>query len=119
MYERIAVASKNGALARHDFGHADEFTVYENREGRVERVEVRRGRPAHGPRGQNLGHLAEIIALLSDCQAVMAGGIEFGARVLLAQRGIRPYEDPALNEDTVRRMAASWFDPRPREALAA
>lgn len=119
MRARVAVASKDGRPVRQSFSHAEEFTVYELQGGRLARVAVRQARRAEGP-GSRLSHLAEAISLVADCRAVVAGGMEFGARVLLAQRGIRPYEDPYLSEETLYRVTASWAQEWPvGEALAA
>ena len=78
---RIAVATDNGAVARH-FGRCPEYTIFEVRDGKVVRRTVV-SNPGHEP-----GFLPRFLGEMG-ISAILAGGMGPRAQALFEQQGIR------------------------------
>jgi len=98
--KRIAIASPDGESISAHFGRSLCFLIYDSDEKGITRAEVRANTHAcsehvgcgHGEghaHGEHHGH-ADLMALLHDCEAVIAGGMGSRAAQELKQNGITP-----------------------------
>ena len=78
---KIAVAYEDGNIFQH-FGHTAQFKIYDVCDGRVTASEV------VDTNGSGHGALAGLLAA-QRIDALICGGIGFGARMALAEAGIR------------------------------
>jgi nitrogen fixation protein NifB len=85
---RVAVASKGTGIVDQHFGHAQQFFIYEVDGGQSKLVEQRSiPRYCHGKDGE-AGDLSQIIALLTDCTAILVARIGSNPEGRLQQAGI-------------------------------
>ncbi len=94
---KIAVATSDGKTISMHFGQAPQYVVVTVDDGVIVRREVReKAFHHHGPAGhghdQGHGHgpHAEMAAAISDCEAMIVGGMGRPAYVSLKARGIEP-----------------------------
>ncbi|MFA6242973.1 MAG: NifB/NifX family molybdenum-iron cluster-binding protein [Candidatus Hydrogenedentales bacterium] len=98
--KRIAIASSDGECISSHFGRSMCFLIYEADGDTIVRKEVRANTHAcsehvgcgHGEghaHGEHRGH-ADLMELLRDCEAVIAGGMGSRAAQELKQNGITP-----------------------------
>lgn len=93
---KIAIPSMDGQSISSHFGRSRYFLVLSLEEGivrsrelRINGQELERGHEAHAG-GEHHGHDHEAFAhLLSDCEAVICGGMGMGARRSLEGAGLR------------------------------
>ena len=95
---KIAVASDDGLALSPHFGRSRYFLVFDVNEGRVSGPETRANQATAFALGEcdshSHGHHAHshdaLVAVLHDCQVVMAGGMGKRAALDLESHGIQP-----------------------------
>lgn len=94
---KIAVASNGDNSISPHFGRSAVWVVFDIEDGSVSGAEVRPNRQSHhateachGHNGGPHSH-AVLIAVLTDCEAVIAGGMGWRAAEDLKKHGIEPY----------------------------
>ena len=80
---KIAVTYENGEVFQH-FGHTEQFKIYEIEDGKILSSEI------INSNGSGHGALADFLEE-ADVDMLICGGIGGGARMALAQVGIRVY----------------------------
>ena len=100
---KIAAVTEDGQTISQHFGRAPYYLVLTVEEGQIVGREMRE-KPGHAqfagsphfedPRGHGYGAHAEdrharMAQAIADCQVLLAGGMGWGARESLEQRGIR------------------------------
>ena len=86
---RVAVATDDDALDVQRFGHATRFVVYEVAGGEARVVETRDTMPACGSApGRHEERLDRAVAVVGDCQAMIAREVGPGAAAALHRRGL-------------------------------
>ena len=80
---KIAVTYENGEVFQH-FGHTEQFKLYEIEDGKILSSEI------INSNGSGHGALADFLEE-SDVDMLICGGIGGGARMALAQVGIRVF----------------------------
>jgi len=104
MAYKIAVASSDGKVVNQHFGHSRRFIIFEVDEaGGWRFVEDRITTPACSLGEHSELSMQSVVKLLSDCSAVIASQIGFGAVQALKTEGINAftipnYIDKALQE---------------------
>lgn len=93
---KIAVTYENGMVFQH-FGHTEQFKIYDVQDGQVASWEV------VGTDGFGHGALAGFLRK-RGVKALICGGIGGGARMALAEAGIRLY--PSANGDADAQVEA-------------
>ena len=88
---RIAVTYENGQIFQH-FGRTEQFKVYDVQDGAVASSEI------VGTNGSGHGALAGVLTALK-ADALICGGIGGGARVALAEAGIKLYPGASGDAD--------------------
>ena len=90
---KIAVASNNGERVGQHFGRVRHFVVLTVEDGAVSAREVRdnvnrrHGTAAAAEHGH--GDCFDAVSVISDCDALVVGGMGFGARAKFQAAGIR------------------------------
>lgn len=93
---RIAVTYENGNIFQH-FGHTEQFKVYDVEEGNIVKTEI------IDTNGSGHGALAGVLSALK-ADVLICGGIGGGAKMALAENGIKLYggvngdADKAVND---------------------
>lgn len=100
---KIAIVTEDGRTISRHFGRAPYYLVLTVEEGQIVNREMR-DKPGHAqfaggphfedPRGHGYGaHAADrharMAQAIADCQVLLAGGMGWGAKESLEQRGIR------------------------------
>lgn len=90
MAVNVAVASSDGIWIDQHFGRAPRFEIYRCDADGFERLEIRESTaPCHG-NGHDDARLAETVARIADCRAVLVRAVGPGALDLLLAKRIRP-----------------------------
>ena len=106
---RVAVTYENGEIFQH-FGHTAQFKVYDIEDGKIQSSEV------VDAGGSGHGALAGLLNLMK-VDALICGGIGGGARMALAEAGIRLYGGVSGSADAAAQALAEGkldFDPNVR-----
>ncbi|MDR1570918.1 MAG: dinitrogenase iron-molybdenum cofactor biosynthesis protein [Clostridiales Family XIII bacterium] len=100
---KIAVTTTDRLTLHRHFGQAESFHILEFSEdgSEWEFTDLREARKACGGGGHDTAAFDGIIALLSDCDAVVAGKIGPGAYEYLASRGLRAFEATGALEKVI------------------
>lgn len=102
---RIAVASKYAGLVSEHFGHAEEFEIYEIKQGLPHFLEIRSIRPyCYGPEHcfDEGDTLEQIIKVIEDCRAVFCSRIGYEPKKRFISVGIEPIEIYDTIENAVK-----------------
>jgi predicted Fe-Mo cluster-binding NifX family protein len=109
---RVAVASKGKGIIDQHFGHAQEFLIYEVDGGQSKLVEQRSiPQYCHGKDGE-AGDLSQIIALLTDCTAILVARIGANPEGRLQQAGIEVVQVYDNIETAVLDFYNQWITKR-------
>ncbi|MDR2363852.1 MAG: dinitrogenase iron-molybdenum cofactor biosynthesis protein [Spirochaetaceae bacterium] len=106
---RVAVSSLDGVLINEHFGRARWFYIIDaEKDGPVVTVEQRMVTPlcqcgSHSEQGMSAG-----IEALGDCLAVLTAKIGPAARKQLEGAGLSVFEEPAVVEEAVKKLAAYY-----------
>ncbi len=90
---KIAVASSNGETVGQHFGRARSFVVLTIEDGTVTGREIRDSHNVHdAPESEGRGHgdCFEVAAAITDCRALIVGGMGMGAYEKFRRAGIEP-----------------------------
>lgn len=88
----IAVASSDGKVVNQHFGHSRQFLIFEVRDkSSWEFKELRNTQPACSENRHSEASMQEAVEALSDCCAVLASQIGYGAVQALNLKGIRAF----------------------------
>ncbi len=94
---KIAAATSDGKTLSMHFGQAPQYVVVTIEDGKVMSREIRaKAFHYHGPDGRDHDHghghgpHAEMASAISDCQAMLVGGMGRPAYLSLKARGIEP-----------------------------
>jgi nitrogen fixation protein NifB len=98
----VAVASLEGVLVNQHLGEAYQVLVYGEKEGGIGLIEARRT-PEPGSGMERWKALAEI---LSDCRAVLVGGVGANPKKALSDSGIDVIECEGVIDDAVHAVFA-------------
>jgi nitrogen fixation protein NifB len=105
----VAVASKGGGLVNRHFGHAREFLIYEVHAHGAQFVGHRKiPQYCHGGSGED-NNLEQILALISDCQAVLVSKIGDCPMKRIREAGIEVVEDYDLIETVALKFYHTWL----------
>lgn len=105
---RVAVATKGLGLVNEHFGHADRFEIYDVNADGAQWLAQRPVTPyclgGHGAAAA----LDDIIATLSDCEAVLVSRIGAGPDDRLRDAGIEPVQDYNVIETALLDLYQHW-----------
>ncbi|MDR1929816.1 MAG: nitrogenase cofactor biosynthesis protein NifB [Treponema sp.] len=103
---RFAVSSRGGVLVDQHFGHAEEFYIYEWREG-APRFKERRsaGKYCTGECGEKESRMDAVIKTIGDCNCIIALRIGEAPRLRLRTMGIKTFMTYSRIEDAVKEAA--------------
>ena len=101
---RVALASTDGKVVNHHFGHAERFHIAEIIEDGYTFIESRDTIAACQQWGHSGSTFDDIAALLADCRGVFASRVGLGAAGYMIDKGIRIFEAPVLIEDVLRHV---------------
>lgn len=110
---KVAIASEDGKVVHQHFGRAKRFVICEINNDAYRFLEVRDNRPACGTAsdddegGHDEDRMAQTIALIADCHAVVVAQVGRGAVQRLAERGIQAFMIPDFIDSALRRLIAS------------
>ena len=93
----VAVASLEGVLVNQHLGQAHRLLIYGRENGRVRMIDAR---PAPLPGGGDK-RWQDLVEILSDCRAVLAGGVGDAPRRALEAAGLEVHEMEGLIDDAV------------------
>ncbi len=125
---KIAAVTEDGKTISQHFGRAPYYLVLMVEEGRIIGQELREklghaqfagGPHVDDPRGRGYGAHAEdrharMAQTIADCQVLLAGGMGWGAKESLEQRGIRVITTEIADiEQAVRSYLAGTLAERP------
>lgn len=102
---RFAVASKSGILVDEHFGHAEEFYIYEYRNGTIQLLEKRKMKKyCTGVEecDNEENKLDRAVSALSDCKGVLVLRIGYHPSKKLAEKGIHILQTCMRIEDAIR-----------------
>jgi len=103
---KVAVTYENGQIFQH-FGHTESFKVYEVEDGKILSSEIM------SSNGSGHGALAGLLNS-NDIDVLICGGIGGGAKIALAQAGIRLYGGVSGDADAaVEALLAGKLDFNP------
>jgi len=89
---KIALAGRKDSTHISHFGRADFFRIYDQFQGRYILREIRFNEPPCNGLEHDPERLAQAVALIEDCAAVVASDIGPGAQRLLIKLRIYPFE---------------------------
>ena len=113
---KVAVVTDDGRTVSQHFGRAPYYLVYEIENGVVKGKETRSKAAHHTPgeehhrEGGHSGPEAEsahnsMLSSITDCQALIARGMGYGAHQALASAGLKPYiTDIASADEAVKAL---------------
>ncbi|MEN9224147.1 MAG: nitrogenase cofactor biosynthesis protein NifB [Thermostichus sp. HHBFW_bins_43] len=105
----VAVASKGGGLVNRHFGHAQEFLIYEvNAQGSHLVGHRKIPQYCHGGSGE-ANNLDQILAVISDCKAVLVAKIGDCPMKRIRQAGIEVVEDYDVIETVALKFYHTWL----------
>ena len=109
---KIAVASSDGKVVNQHFGHSRQFIVFEvvDEAGNWSFYETRITNPVCSNGEHKVSSMQEVVALLSDCKAVVVSQIGIVAEQSLNSEGVLVFSSPdfidiAL-EEVIRRLSS-------------
>jgi predicted Fe-Mo cluster-binding NifX family protein len=106
---RVAISSLDGVLINEHFGRAKWFYIVDvEADGTGTVVERRMTAPLCQEGGHTEAGAASRIDALRDCTAVLTAKIGPGARQRLEAAGLSVFEQPAVMEDAVKKLAAYY-----------
>jgi predicted DNA-binding protein (UPF0251 family)/predicted Fe-Mo cluster-binding NifX family protein len=130
---KIAVVTDDGTTICQHFGRAQYYSVITIENGKVTSKEQRikaghhvagAEHPSHASHGEKHGFDANaqashagMVANITDCQLVMAGGMGWGAQVSLKQAGIDVYMTDKINIDEAIQLYIQGKLPNLQERL--
>jgi predicted Fe-Mo cluster-binding NifX family protein len=91
---RIAVATDDGINVFQHFGMAQDFRILDIDETSRHFVEERKAPPRENHTCHDLGHFDRVLALLSDCEAIVVGQIGEGAAEYILRSNMRIFQAP-------------------------
>lgn len=107
---RVALATGDGLSVNRHFREAEEFQIVDIGKEAYRFVE-RRKAPGKDPAAAEApadrhseGGFEEVVALLSDCEAIFVAKIGPGASQFLAQHGIRAFEVPGVIDHILQKV---------------
>ncbi|GHU41757.1 dinitrogenase iron-molybdenum cofactor [Clostridia bacterium] len=116
---RVAVSTTDGKTIHQHFGHTREFHIVDIENGDYQFIESRQVTPACNQFGHNESAFDNILAILSDCEAVIVGKIGEGASTYLIEKGMRVFEVRGIAEEILEEFAQNQAHYFPeREVLA-
>jgi predicted Fe-Mo cluster-binding NifX family protein len=102
---KIAVASSDGKVVNQHFGHCRSFIIFEVKDsGSWQFSENRITAQACSSGEHDEGSMQSVAKLLSDCTAVVASQIGFGAVQELKTFGIKAYAIPDYIDMAMRKL---------------
>ena len=119
MTYRVAVASSDGRFINQHFGRAGQFLIFDISGGDKfdsKFVALRNNLPPCSARQHDEARLAAAVALLSDCQAVLAAKIGPGATAALTAQGIAALEATAFIDEALVRVGKRLHSILPHQA---
>ncbi len=89
---RVAVASSDGKVVNQHFGHAEQFIIFDVKNGtEYSFIENRKINPPCNFGEHNQNTLEEAVDRISDCNYVLCYQIGRGAESILEEKGISAY----------------------------
>ena len=120
---KIAVVTDDGKTISQHFGRAMNYIVYDVKENVIKGSEIRSkaahhagGEPHQHEEGGHKGPEADakhnsMLSNISDCEALIARGMGWGAFEAIKKEGIKPFiTDLELAEDAVKAYIAGRLD---------
>jgi predicted Fe-Mo cluster-binding NifX family protein len=104
MAHRIAVTTTDRLTVFQHFGHAETFHIVDVDGDVYSFAEVRHTEKACREGGHDESRFDEILALLSDCEAIVTGKIGPGAAEYLLRHGMRVFEGPGVLENVINTL---------------